>query len=151
CAGGSLVRADRIAASMRAVHDRARAGSPTLGAAGALVAGYLAAIALGLVVVIPMWSLAHASNDFDREAKLDDLTLRHPHSFEVSHEGRGLQLTRGSEAVLVLRDEVTPDQTAEKALGGEGLSLMMTLPPEPGHPAESRMGSCAGLTAPQTH
>src|SRR5262249_17536326 len=42
-------RPDLAAASMRAVHDRASAGSPGLGAALGLLGGYAVAVALGLV------------------------------------------------------------------------------------------------------
>ena len=145
CAPIQPGRPDVVAASMRAVHDRASAGSPGRGAALGLLGGYAAAVALGLVVLVPMWSLAHASNELDTETKIEALTLRHPHSFNVTRQPNALQLDRGLEAVIVTIDDLEPGQTAELALGARGVQLMLMLPPEPGTSAVHARATCAGV------
>jgi Zn-dependent protease len=139
-----------VAGSMRAVHDRAAAASPSLGVALGLLGGYALAVVLGLIVIIPMWSLAHASNELDSEVMIGALTLRHPHSFKVARHENALQLDRGFEAVLVTINDRDRNASAENVLGSQGLNVMMMLPPEPGHPAVHGRGQCAGLDGPET-
>jgi len=145
CAPLFPARPDLIAATMRAVHDRASSGSPSAGAAVGLLGGYAVAVGLGLLVLVPMWSLAHASNTFDAETRLDALTLRHPSSFKVTRQPNALQLDRGLEAVIVTTDDLEPGQSAELALGTRGVQLMLMLPPETGKKAVHGRSSCAGV------
>lgn len=145
CAPVSPGRPDLAAATMRAVHDRASAASPRLGGALGLLGGYAVAVALGLAVLVPMWSLAHASNDFDTDTRLDALALRHPHSFKVTRQPNALQLDRGLEAVIVTAEDVEPGQSAELALGARGIQLMLMLPPESGSKAVHGRATCAGV------
>lgn len=145
CAPISPGRPDVVAASMRAVHDRASAAQPRLGAALGLLGGYAVAVALGLAVLVPMWSLAHASNDFDTATQLDALTLRHPHSFKVTRQPNALQLDRGLEAVIVTAEDLDPGESAELALGSRGIQLMLMLPPDSGTKAVHGHATCAGV------